>query len=49
MGKTAIWTIFHFSPTPLNNFEEQGSKLAPSNVIDSKHCIGGEREFKQTF
>ena len=46
MGKTAIWTIFCFSPRPpLDNVDEQRAKLAPSNVIVSQHFIGGEGEF----
>ena len=41
-----MWTTLCFSPLPpLNNVEQQGAKLASSNVIGSQHCIGGEGEF----
>ena len=46
LGKTAIWIILYFSPLrPLNNVEEQWTKLASSNVIDPQHCLGGEGGF----
>ena len=42
-GKTDIWTILCFPPLPpLNNVEEQWSKLASSNVASLQYCIGGE-------
>ena len=44
--KMAIWTILCFSRfPPLSNVEEQWTKLPPSNVMGSQHCIGGEGEF----
>ena len=46
MGKTAIWAISCFFPLPpLNNVEKQTAKLAPSYVMGSQHCIGGEGDF----
>ena len=45
-GKNCYLDNFVFlSPPPLKNVEEQWAKLASSNVMDSQHCIGGEREF----
>ena len=48
-GKNRFLDNFLFLPPPphppLNNVEKQRAKLVSSYVMDSQHCIGGERGF----
>ena len=46
MGKTAISAISSFYSLPrVNNVKKQRAQFAPSYVMGSQHCIGGEGDF----